>query len=32
MVDRQPVPMVSPEAEAARADWDGLRECTDLTP
>jgi hypothetical protein len=32
MVDRQPVPMVSPEVEGARADWDRLRACTDLTP
>ena len=32
MVDRQPVPMASPEAETARADWDGLRACTDLAP
>jgi poly-gamma-glutamate capsule biosynthesis protein CapA/YwtB (metallophosphatase superfamily) len=32
MIDRQPVPVPGVEAAAARADWEDLRRCTDLTP
>jgi poly-gamma-glutamate synthesis protein (capsule biosynthesis protein) len=31
MVDRQPVPLPPAEAEEARADWEALRSCTDLS-
>jgi poly-gamma-glutamate synthesis protein (capsule biosynthesis protein) len=32
IVDRQPMPLPPGEAEAARADWEELRACTDLEP
>lgn len=32
MVERQPVPLEGPEADAARADWEGLRGCADVAP
>jgi poly-gamma-glutamate synthesis protein (capsule biosynthesis protein) len=32
MVDRQPVPLPADEAGTARADWDALRACTNLSP